>query len=291
MSQILAARDDLSTAVKATEKVIIKPSFGWSALNLRDLWRYRELVYFLTWRDIKVRYKQSLLGVAWAVLQPLLTMLVFTVIFGRLMGVASDGQQYELFSFAALLPWTLFSGALSRASMSLVGSANLLTKIYFPRLVIPVAAVGASLVDFAVSFVFLIGLLLFFGTVPTWNILWLPLLVILAILSALAVGLWLSALNVQYRDVQHMIPFIVQLWFYASPIVYSLKVIDKLPDPWWTLYSLNPMVGVVQGFRWAILGGDPPNQMLFLSAAVVIVLLVSGLFYFRRMEKTFADTV
>jgi len=291
MTSSLAAREGKTLPGDPTEKVIIRPSRGWSALNLRDLWRYRELVFFLTWRDVKVRYKQSLLGVAWAVLQPLLTMLVFTVIFGRLMGVSSDGQQYELFSFAALLPWTLFSGALSRASVSLVGSANLLTKIYFPRLVIPVAAVGASLVDFAVSFVFLIGLLLWFGTVPTWNMLWLPLLVVLAIMTALAVGLWLSALNVQYRDVQHMVPFLVQLWFYASPVVYSLEIIDKLPDPWWTLYSLNPMVGVVQGFRWAILGGEPPNQMLILSVIVVLALLVSGLYYFRRMEKTFADTV
>lgn len=268
---------------------IIRPSRGWLSLKLRDLWEYRELLYFLAWRDVKVRYKQAALGVAWAVLQPLLTMVIFSVIFGQLAKLPSDGVPYPVFSFAALLPWQLFAGALQRAGTSLVGNSNLLTKVYFPRLVIPISAVLAGLVDFAISFLVLFGLMLYYGIAPTWAVLALPLFVLLALLTALAVGLWLSALNVQYRDVQHLIPFLVQAWLYASPVAYSLALI---PDgKWRAVYALNPLVGVIQGFRWALLGGSPPDVLAAVSIAMVALLLVTGLFYFRRMEKTFADVV
>ncbi|MEZ0395239.1 MAG: ABC transporter permease [Anaerolineales bacterium] len=272
------------------DTIVLRPARGWAGLNLRDLWKYRELIYFLTWRDIKVRYKQALLGVAWAVLQPILTMVIFSVILGYLLNVPTDnGVPYPVFSFVALLPWQLFANALQRTSASLVGNANLLTKVYFPRLVIPVSAVGAGLVDFAISFLVLIGLMLFYQIQPTWNILWLPLLVLLALLTAVAVGLWLSALNVQYRDVQHMVPFVIQAWFYASPVVYSASIIPSAR--WQLVYALNPMAGVIQGFRWALLGTQAPDASLAVSSAVVAVLLVSGLFFFKRMERTFADIV
>jgi lipopolysaccharide transport system permease protein len=253
------------------------------------VWQYRELLYFLTWRDVKVRYRQTALGVAWAVLQPLLTMAIFSVVFGRLAKLPSDGLPYPIFTFAALLPWQLFAGALTRAGTSLVSSSNLLTKVYFPRLIIPIAAVAAGLVDFAIAFAVLIGLTLYYGVVPGAGVVWLPFLVLFALLAALAVGLWLSALNVKYRDVQHLIPFLVMAWMYASPVAYSANLIPggKLR----LLYALNPMVGVIQGFRWALAGGEPPGQMIFVSAAVVVVLLFGGLFYFRRMERVFADIV
>ncbi len=268
---------------------IIQPSRGWAALDLRALWEYRELLYFLTWRDVKVRYKQAALGVAWAVIQPLLTMVIFSVIFGQLARLPSDGIPYPVFSFAALLPWQLFSGALTRAGTSLVGNAHLLTKVYFPRLVIPISAVAAGLVDFAISFVVLLGLMLWYGITPTWAIVTLPLFILLALATALAVGLWLAALNVQYRDVQHMIPFLVQAWMYASPVAYSAGLIPT--GPWRIIYGLNPLAGVIQGFRWALLGASPPDELMVVSVVMVAVLLVSGLFYFRRMEKTFADVV
>lgn len=269
--------------------IILRPSRGWLSINFKELWRYRELVFFLTWRDIKVRYKQAALGIAWAVLQPILTMVVFTVIFGNLLGTPSSDVPYPLFSLAALLPWQLFSTALQRSSISLVGNANLITKVYFPRLAIPLASVFAVLLDFMISFVVLLCVMFYYGYWPTWNMLWLPLLVLFALLTALAVGLWFSALNVQYRDVQHMVPFISQVWMYASPIVYP---IETIPDGIWRwLYGLNPMVGVIQGFRWAILGGSPPDITMLISVAMVLILLVSGFYYFRRMEKTFADIV
>jgi lipopolysaccharide transport system permease protein len=256
---------------------------------LRELWEYRELLYFLAWRDVKIRYKQAALGVTWAVIQPLLTMVIFSVIFGQLAKLPSDGIPYPVFSYAALLPWQLFAGALQRAGTSLVGNSNLITKVYFPRLVIPISAVAAGLVDFGISFVVLLGLMAFYGNTPTWAILTLPLFVLLAALTALAVGLWLSALNVQYRDVQHMIPFLVQAWMYASPVAYSAGLIPG--GPWRIIYGLNPLAGVIQGFRWALLGAAPPDELMAVSVIIVIVLLVSGLFYFRRMEKTFADVV
>ncbi len=276
---------------EAAEELVVylKPAKGWLSIDFKELWHYRELIYFLTWRDIKVRYKQAVLGVAWALLQPLMTMVIFTIIFGNLLHTPSQGIPYPLFSLTALLPWQLFASALQRSSVSLVGNANLLTKIYFPRLAIPLASIFAALVDFAISFVVLIGVMIYYQYWPTWNVLWLPPLVLLALMTALAVGLWLSALNVQYRDVQQLVPFLVQVWMYASPIVYP---IDTIPAGIWRwLYGLNPMVGVIQGFRWALLGGAPPDLTLVISIAMVLILLVSGLYYFRRMEKTFADIV
>ena len=270
-----------------TPVTYLKPSKGWLSIDLKELWRYRELVYFLTWRDIKVRYKQAVLGIAWAVLQPVLTVLIFTVVFGILLKTPSQDLPYPLFTISALLPWQLFANALQRSSISLVGNANLLTKIYFPRLAIPLSAVMAALVDFGVSFV-LIGMMAYYRYMPGWNMLWLPVIILFALLTALAVGLWLSAINVQYRDVQHMVPFIVQVWMYASPIVYPIDIIPE--GIWRVLYGLNPMVGVIQSYRWALLGGDQPDATM-ISVLVVIILLVSGLFYFRRMEKTFADIV
>jgi lipopolysaccharide transport system permease protein len=274
---------------KQTPIIILKPSKGWLAIDFKELWRYRELVFFLTWRDIKVRYKQALLGVSWAILQPLLTMAIFTLIFGVLLKTPSQDIPYPLFSLTALLPWQLFATALQRSSVSLVGNANLLTKIYFPRLAIPLSSVFAALVDFGVSFIVLLGVMFYYRYWPGWNILWLVPMILLALLTALAVGLWLSALNVQYRDVQHMVPFIIQVWLYASPIVYPIEIIPE--GIWRYLYSLNPMVGVIQGFRWALVGGTPPDVNALISVLVVLIILVSGLFYFRRMEKTFADIV
>ncbi len=267
----------------------IRPTRGWAALNLKDLWLYRELVFFLTWRDIKVRYKQAVLGIAWAVLQPLLTMVIFSFIFGNLAKLPSDGIPYPLFSYAAVLPWQLFSSALQRSSVSLVGNANLLTKIYFPRLIIPFSAVMASLVDFGIAFLVMIGLMIYYQVWPTLLMIWIIPLTLLALITALAVSLWLSALNVLYRDVQHMIPFLTQFWMYASPVAYSATLIPT--GIWRIIYGLNPMAGVIQGFRWALLGAQPPDILLAASIVIVLILLVSGLFYFRRMEKTFADMV
>jgi lipopolysaccharide transport system permease protein len=273
---------------------LLRPARGWMPLDLGQLWAFRELVYFLTWRDIKVRYKQAILGIGWAVLQPVLSMVIFTVIFNRFLGIRPDNnispELYPIFTFAALLPWQFFQGALQRSSISLVGNANLLTKIYFPRLIIPISAVGAGLVDFFFALLVLGGLMVYYRLPISPNLLWVPLFLLLALLAALAVGLWLSALNVQYRDVQHMVPFLLQAWMYASPVVYSVDVISAGPV-WKALYALNPMVGVIQGFRWALLGGAPPDLSMLISAAVVLVLLVSGLFYFRHMERTFADTI
>jgi lipopolysaccharide transport system permease protein len=269
--------------------VYLRPSKGWLPIDFKELWRYRELIFFLTWRDIKVRYKQAVLGIAWAVLQPLLTMIIFTVIFGILLETPSQGLPYPLFALSALLPWQLFASALQRSSVSLVGNANLLTKIYFPRLAIPFSSVLAALVDFCVSFIVLIGVMIYYRYLPGWNVLWLPVLILMALLTALSVGLWLSALNVQYRDVQHMVPFIIQVWMYASPIVYPIDIIPE--GTWRILYSLNPMVGVIQGYRWALLGGDRPDATMLISIVVVLILFFGGLFYFRRMEKTFADIV
>ena len=267
----------------------LRPAKGWLGLDLYELWRYRELIFFLTWRDIKVRYKQAVLGIAWAVLQPILTVLIFTVIFGILLRTPSQGLPYPLFALSALLPWQLFATALQRSSVSLVGNANLITKIYFPRLAIPLSTVFAALVDFLVSLLVLLVVMVYYQHLPSLNSLWLPLIILLALLTALAVGLWLSALNVQYRDVQHMVPFIIQVWMYASPIVYPIETIPE--GIWRVLYGLNPMVGVIQGFRWALLGTDPPDITMLISVGVVVILLVSGLYYFRRMEKTFADIV
>lgn len=269
--------------------VYLRPPQGWSALNLKDLWAYRELIYFMTWRDIKVRYKQAVLGISWAILQPLLTMVIFSVIFGNLAKLPSDGINYSLFSYAGLLPWNLFSSALSRSSVSLVSNGNLLSKVYFPRLVIPFSSVLAALVDFGLSFLVMLGLMAYFKVWPTWMILWTIPLAFLSILTALALGTWLSALNVQYRDVQQIVPFLVQAWMYASPVAYSASLIPS--GKWQIIYGLNPMAGVIQGFRWALLGGTPPSNLLFISIAAILVIFISGLFYFRRMERTFADMI
>jgi lipopolysaccharide transport system permease protein len=267
----------------------IAPSTGWISLRLRDLWEYRELLYFLTWRDVLVRYKQTVLGVAWAIIQPLFTMVVFSVFFGKLVKVPSDGIPYPIFSYAALVPWTFFSNSLNKTSNSLVGNAALIRKIYFPRLAMPIAAVLSGVVDFVLAFMVLLGMMLFYGIVPTIHAIWLPGLLLLAFVTSLGVGLWLSAMNVQFRDVRHTVPFIIQFWLFATPVAYPSSL---LAEPWRTLYGINPMVGVVEGFRWALLGTDTaPGLMIIVSSLVSLALLIGGAYYFRRMEKTFADVV
>jgi len=267
----------------------IEPSRGWVSLHLRDLWEYRELLYFLTWRDIKVRYKQTALGAAWAIIQPFFTMVVFSVFFGKLAKMPSDNIPYPIFSYAALVPWTFFAHGLTQSSDSLVGSANLITKVYFPRLVVPISAVFSGVVDFFLAFLVLLGMMVYFRILPTAHIVWLPALLLLAFVTALGVGLWLSAMNVQYRDVRYTVPFLTQFWMFATPIAYSSSL---LPQPWRTLYGLNPMAGVVEGFRWALLDTNTaPGPIMAVSALAAVGLLVSGAFYFRRMEKTFADVV
>lgn len=269
--------------------IIYEPPRGWAALNLSELWRYRELLVFLTWRDIKVRYAQAALGVSWAILQPLLTMVIFSVIFGRLAKLPSDGIPYPVFSYVALLPWQLFAGSLQRAGTSLVANSNLLTKVYFPRLVIPVSAVMAGLVDFGLAFIVLVGLMAWYGIGLTWAVLALPVFILLALLTTLAVSLWLSALNVRYRDVTHAIPFLIQAWMYASPVAYSAGLVPA--GPWRLIYGLNPLAGVIQGFRWALLGAAAPDALLLVSALAVLALLLGGLYYFKQMETSFADVV
>jgi lipopolysaccharide transport system permease protein len=270
-------------------ETVFEPSQGMLALPWRELWEYHELLYFLVWRDIKVRYKQTVIGAAWAVIQPVLTMVVFSVFFGNLAKIPSDGIPYPIFAFTALLPWQLFANAVTGAGNSLVSSQSLITKVYFPRLIVPIAAVLAGLPDFGIAFVVLLGLMAWFGVVPTLAVLTLPLFVLLALLTALAVGLWLAALNVQYRDVRYTIPFLTQFWMYATPVAYPSSLI---PEQWRALYGLNPLAGVVEGFRWALLGKtDPPGPLLLVSIASVAVLLITGLIYFQRVEGSFADVV
>jgi lipopolysaccharide transport system permease protein len=279
------------TAISSPQSAItiIRPSRGWISLNLCDLWEYRELLYFLTWRDIKVRYKQTVLGAAWAIIQPFFTMVVFSLFFGKLAKMPSDDIPYPIFSYAALVPWTFFANGLSQSSTSLVASANLIKKVYFPRLVVPISAVISGGVDFALAFVVLLGMMLFYGIVPTAAVVWLPLLLLLALVTALGVGLWLTAMNVQFRDVCYAVPFLIQAWMFATPIAYPSSLLD---EPWRTLYGINPMAGVVEGFRWALLGTETaPGPIVIVSAVVAVGLLISGAFYFRRMEKTFADVV
>jgi lipopolysaccharide transport system permease protein len=267
----------------------IEPSSGFVSLKIRELWEFRELLFFLVWRDVKVRYKQTALGVSWAIIQPVMTMVVFSVFFGKLAKLSSDGVPYPIFSFAALVPWTLFSNGLTQATNSLVSSSNLIKKVYFPRLIIPIATVLSGVVDFILAFGVLILLMMYYGIFPTINILWLPLFTMVALIASLAVSLWLSALNVEYRDVKYIIPFLTQIWLFATPIAYSSGL---LSEPWRTLYGLNPMVGVVEGFRWALLGTETqPGLMALVSSAAALILLVSGAFYFKRMEKTFADII
>lgn len=272
--------------------VYIKASSGFAALNLGDLWRYRELIWFMIWRDIKVRYKQTALGAAWAVLQPVMNMLVFNFLFnGGVTKLPVDGDiPYPLFSFAALLPWGLFTTALNSASRSLTSNTNMITKTYFPRLILPMSSVLGGLLDFAIAFVILLGMMFYYNYLPGWEVLWaLPVFLLLSIVTALGVALWLSAINVQYRDVGYALPFLTQFWFFLTPVVYSSKVFS---EQWQLIYALNPMAGVVNGFRWALLGiGNPPDMFVGISAVISVVILLTGLVYFKNMERTFADTI
>ena len=276
-------------AVEQEPLLVLRPRHGWQQLGLKDLWQYRELLYFLCWRDIKVRYKQTALGVAWAIVQPLMTMVLFSLFFGRLAKMPSDGIPYPLFVFTALVPWMFFSNGITQSSGSLVENASLIKKVYFPRLAVPIASIIAGVVDFFCSFVVLILLMLYYGVVPSWSVLTLPLFLALACTASLGIGLWLSALNVQFRDVRYVIPFLTQLWLFATPIAYPSSL---LSEPLRSLYGLNPMVGVVEGFRWALLGTETsPGPMVLVSALVSVLVLISGAFYFRRMEVTFSDRV
>ncbi len=267
----------------------LRPSRGWATLDLGELWEYRELLLFLVWRDIKVRYKQTLLGASWAILQPLFTMVVFSIFFGRLAKIPSDGVPYPLFSFAALVPWTFFATGLLQAGKSVVNDQNLIKKVYFPRLAIPLASVSAGLVDLGLALLVLLGMMAFFGVFPSANAVWLPGLLSLAFVTALGAGLWFAALNVRYRDVGYVMPFLVQIWLFATPIAYPSSLV---PEPWRTVYALNPMAGVVEGFRWSLLRTDTaPGPMIGVSTVAALALLVSGALFFRRMERTFADVV
>ncbi len=271
------------------ETLVLKPTKGWISLNLKDLWRYRELIYFLTWRDILVRYKQTLLGASWAVLQPLMQMIVFNFLFGNMANISTGDIPRPIFTFSALLPWNLFAKALSDTSNSLVANRNMITKVYFPRLVVPIASVLSGVVDFLIAFLILIGMMVYYQVAVPVTVWLVPVFILLSLVVALGVGLWFSAWNLHYRDVRYFIPFLSQFWMLASPIAYPLS---RIPEKFQTLYMLNPMVGVVEGFRWALLGGDSvPELALVFSAAIGLLLLISGLFYFRRMERTFADMV
>ena len=274
----------------ANSVTIIEPSRGWVPIRLRELWEFREVLYFLVWRDIKVRYRQTLLGAAWAIIQPLMTMVVFTVFFGRLAKMPSDGVPYPIFAFAALVPWTFFANGVAQGAMSLVASGHLITKVYFPRLLVPTARVLGGMLDLLLSFTVLLAMMAWYGLTPRAAALfWLPALVLLTLVTAVGISLWLSALNVRYRDIQHLVPFLVQVWLFATPIAYPSSL---LAEHWRPLYALNPMVGVVEGFRWALLGsGAAPGPMLLSSALAALVLLVTGTFFFRRIERTFADVI
>ena len=276
--------------IKAENKRIrIEPSKGWVSLKLRELWEYRELLYFFIWRDVKVRYKQTVLGAAWAIIQPFFTMVVFSIFFGRLAKIPSDGIPYPIFSFTALVPWAFFANGLNQASNSLVGNSNLINKVYFPRMAMPIASALGGIVDFLLAFIMLIGMIFYYGMVPTLNVAWLPFFLMLAFITSLGASLWLSAMYVQFRDVRHIIPFMTQIWLFATPIAYPSSL---LSEPWRTFYGINPMVGVVEGFRWALLGtGQAPGPIIIVSSLAALILLLSGAFYFRRMERTFADVV
>jgi homopolymeric O-antigen transport system permease protein len=283
------AAEPVLEPVRDQSIIVIEPQTGWVSINLREIWAFRDLLFFLAWRDISVRYKQTILGIAWAIIQPFFSMIVFSLFFGRLAKVPSDGLPYPLFSYAALLPWQYFSTALGSSANSLVGSSSIITKTYFPRLTIPLAAILTPLFDFVIAFSFLILMMIYYHVTPTWHIVWLPFLLLLAMVTALGVGLWLSAMNVQYRDVKYAIGFLIQLWMFASPVVYSTTLV---PPEWRIIYGLNPMAGVISGFRWALLGTqNGPDYMMIVSIVVAILILIGGAFYFRRMEKTFADKI
>jgi homopolymeric O-antigen transport system permease protein len=286
----LSKRADIhETSAAPLPVTILRPTSGWVPLHLRELWEYRELLYFLAWRDIKVRYKQTILGAAWAIIQPFFAMVVFSIFFGELAGIPSDGVPYPIFAYSALVPWMYFANALVQSSNSLVGQEHVITKVYFPRLLVPMASVLAGLLDLVIAFAVLVGMMLFYGIVPTATIWTLPFFVLLATATALGVGAWLSALNVQYRDVGYVVPFLVQFWLFATPIAYPSSLV---PQAWRVLYGLNPMVGVVEGFRWALLGrSHAPGPLLVVSVLTVLALVVSGLYFFRRVERTFVDVV
>lgn len=277
-----------TTETTSVPTLIIRPPKKWVPIDFHELWEYRELLYSFVARDVKIRYKQTALGFLWAIIQPLFMMVIFTLFFGGFAKIPSDGVPYPLFSFAALLPWTLFSEGLSRSTSSMVGNAGIMTKVYFPRLIMPISGILSPLVDFFIAFIILILMMAYYGFVPTIAIVLLPLFILLALATSLAIGLWLSALNIKYRDFQYTLPFIIQLGLYASPIVYPSSMI---PAQYRILYGLNPMAGVIEGFRWALLGAKPPEAMLLVSVGVVVVLLIGGLFYFKRMEQYFADVV
>jgi lipopolysaccharide transport system permease protein len=273
----------------APPATIIAPSQGWVSVRLSEVWAYRELLYFLVWREIKVRYKQTAIGVSWAIVQPFMTMVVFSVFFGRFAGIPSDGVPYPVFAYCALLPWQLFAFALAESTNSVVNNQRLLTKVYFPRVILPLAAIGVGLVDFGLAFLVLFGLMAYFGVGLASGIWTVPLWAALGVVTALGAGLWLSALNVAYRDIRYAVPFLTQIWLFATPVAYPTSIV---PEAWRPLYALNPMVGVVDGFRWALLGTSRPALMtVSVSAASVLLLLVSGLYYFRRTERTFADII
>ena len=274
-------------AIPAAPVTVIRPPRGWIPINLRELWAYRELLYFFTWRDIKVRYTQTVFGIAWAVIQPLFMMIIFSLFFGTLAKVPSENIPYPLFSYAGVLPWTLFAAGLTRSSDSLVQDVNLVQKVYFPRMLLPLAGILSPLVDFAIAFVILIGMMLYFGYYPGVTMFWILGFLVLELMLAAGLGLWLSAINVAYRDVRYAIPVLIQLGLYASPVVYSATFV---PARFQTVYGLvNPMAGILEGFRWAVLGTKPPSDLLFASVAIILVILISGAFYFRRREKAFAD--
>ena len=285
---MVVGRVKQATDSSSASTVVIRPLRGWVPINLKELWAYRELLYFLTWREIKVRYKQTLLGFAWAVLKPFLMMIVFTLFFGNLAKIPSEGIPYPLFSYAALLPWALFSEGVTRSSMTMVQDANMVRKVYFPRLTMPLSGILSPFVDFLIAFTILIGMMIYYGYPPTIKVLILPAFIVLTLLTSLGVGLWLSAINVKYRDVRYVVPFLIQLWLFASPVVYSTSL---LPERFRVIYGLNPMVGVIEGFRWSILGTDPPGLLLGVSSIIVVLILVSGAYYFRRGEKAFADVI
>jgi lipopolysaccharide transport system permease protein len=272
--------------VKST---VIRPASPWPSINFRELWDYRELLLILSWRDVSVRYKQSAVGIGWAILQPLLMMIIFTIVFGKFAKLPSEGVPYPIYTFCALLPWNYFARSLTDSSSSLVGSSHLVTKVYFPRLVLPLSKIFAGLIDFAIGFVILLGMMAWYGVTPTVGILFLPVFLLVAMLASLGVGLWLTAINVKYRDVAFVVPFLVQFWMYASPVAYSATIV---PERYQWIYGLNPMVGVIEGFRWAMLGTEMPRpEIILISLTGILVILVGGLFYFRHMEKTFADII
>lgn len=269
--------------------VVIEPTKGWAALRLFELWRFRELLYFMIWRDLKVRYKQTALGASWAVLQPVLTTVLFTFIFGRVAGLSSGGFPYPVFTYTALLPWNYFANSFTQSGNSLVNNQQLISKVYFPRLIVPVASTLVGLVDFAIAFVVLLVIMLVYRVLPTWNILSLPIFLLMAIIAALGLGLWLSAMNVQFRDIRYVIPFLSQFWMYATPIVWPISM---FPEEWRWVLGFNPMTGVVEGFRWAILGStDAPPLLFLISLVVSVILFFTGMVYFRRMERSFADII